>query len=705
MTSRLGRLCSAGLLLSVLTSAFAQAPAGPQPQTPTPPPPLPTVPNLPADTSRPASGGPEASATEEEMVSLKLPDADIDTVLSALKIYTGKIILRPAQLPTAPGGYNLEISKPIPKSRAILYLESILAMNNIAVVPLGDEALKIVPLTSARIEAPELILDSTLGLPPSSKIASKLFVLEFLRVAELQAMIGNIVNPNLGQPQPLGNANAVLITDTISNLQRIEVLLQQVDRPTVAGTATKFYQLRNGAKASDLVNKITAIIRPIQAQLGQGTNFSADDRTNQIILITDPRQFAFFDELIERLDVRADPNTRNEVIYLRHAEAAEVAKVLINIIQGQNQVTQQSGSTRVNQPAQPTPVAPAPGGPPAAPPTPQLVSGSSSAEAGATEFSSLVTVANDERSNAIIVSGTVDDIRLLKELIDKLDIVLAQVRIDVVIAEVTLLDNNESGISSLGLRVEGDKLTGFLGSGSGFGVEGVDGDFATISRTNASGPWDLAGVIGLSSTERKDNTVILSQPSITTSHAKEANIFVGETRPVITGSVISGVGGGTTSTTTQLQIGINLKVTPLIGVDGSVQLDIEQDVDEVGPNITIDNNPQPIVFKRTTKSFVSVKSGEIIVLGGLQRQSNTKNRGRLGPIPIIGDILGPRQRRQAKTELLFFLRPHVLTNTPIDNEPAMERVDRLPQADQVREIIDPNFDPPKKSLLDRILPK
>src|SRR6202000_1848560 len=65
------------------------------------------------------------------------------------------------------------------------------------------------------------------------------------------------------------------------------------------------------------------------------------------------------------------------------------------------------------------------------------------------EFSTYMTIQPDERSDAVVVSGTANDIRLLKELIERLDIALAQVRIQVVIAEVTLDDTDISGISSL----------------------------------------------------------------------------------------------------------------------------------------------------------------------------------------------------------------------------------------------------------------
>jgi general secretion pathway protein D len=743
MTSRFARLCLAGLLLTpVVAELGAQTPGGPLPQNPrpTPPPtsapaPAPIVPTAPMAAPAPAAPlaprpmvPPPVAATKpandpDELVSLKLPDADIDTVLSTLEIYSGKIILRPAQLPTAPGGYNLKIPKSIPKSEAILYIETILAMNQIAVIPMGEDALKIVPLMQARAEAPEMISGSTLTMPPSSKVASKFFQLDFLRVGEFAGMLGMISNPNISpQPVQFPNANALLVTDTISNLQRIEMLLQEVDKPLMQGMNPKFYALHH-AKASDLVGKLHAMlgVGALQSQLGQATSYNADDRTNQIILITDPRQYPFFDQLISQLDIESDPNTRNDVIYLKHAKASDVVSALGGIVKGQTQQASQRTPSMRPTPQQ-VPMQGPNGGPAAQSSGPVIVSaggaGNQSLDQGSTnQFSALMTMASDERSNSIIVSGTLDDLRMIRDLIEKLDIVLAQVRIEVVIAEITLDDNHQSGIDALGLKLDGDRLVGFTASGPSFGVSGPNTttggnstiDFATISRIGGPGSLarslDLVGIVTLGTTTRKDNTTILSVPTITTTHAKDGSIFVGETHPIVTGSVNSGSIGGTTSTTTQQQIGINLTVTPLIGNDGTVQLAVKQDVDEVGPNVTIDGNPVPIIFKRTTDSFITVRDGEIIVLGGLQRSVTTQIRRRLGPIPIIGDLLGSRQKEQKRTELIFFLRPHILTNTPTDNIDAFHQVQSLPQRDEIMKQVDPKYQPPKKSIIDRILPK
>jgi general secretion pathway protein D len=104
---------------------------------------------------------------------------------------------------------------------------------------------------------------------------------------------------------------------------------------------------------------------------------------------------------------------------------------------------------------------------------------------------------------------------------------------------------------------------------------------------------------------------------------------------------------------------------------------------------------------------VSAKSGDILVFGGFQKQIDSKSTSRLGPIPIIGDLFGARSKRTSHQELIFFLRPTVLTNNPlVDNAETMQHVDRLPTKETIRSHIDPNYVPPtKKSVLDKILPK
>lgn len=651
-----------------------------------------SLPLLPAQT--PPAPLPTAPASNEAVGPIQLREDSIDQVLSMIERFTGKTALRPQALPAATITVNLKES--VTREEAVRALETLLNLNGVAITPMGDRFMKVTALNVAKSEAPELIDGSTLLFPPSGRIVSKVFQLNFLRVAEFMPQVAGLLSPNTGSPPVIfEKANAALVTDSLTNLQRIETLLSRLDQPALGGMTPKFYTL-HFAKASDVVNKMRTILSgALQSQLGTATSYNADDRTNQIVVISDPRQIAFFDDLIAKLDVKSDPNTRNEVIYLKHAASKDVAQILSQLVAGQNNAARAQESARPNI----MPAAPAPAAPGAAPaPVATVPTGLTLGTEPSNQFSTILTIFADERSNSIVVSGTIDDIRLINELVNKLDILLAQVRIEVVIAEVTLTDASSSGISALGLKIAGDKLVGGQLTAAGLTATNV------TATQQPTGDWDLAAEIGLTTTPRKSNATILSQPNIMTTHNKEANIFVGEQRPVIssylndsttTGSTI---GSGYRSTVSSKDIGISLKVKPLIGNDGSVQLEITQEVNDILGDITIDGNPQPRIGRRSTTSFVSARSGEVIVLGGLQRTSKSKSTSRLGPIPIIGDLLGSRSRDDTRTDLVFFLRPYVLTNTATDNAPALQQIDKLPpkQRDPIRDALQQPLPDPKK---------
>lgn len=628
---------------------------------------------------------PAANAPTDAVGPLDLREESIDQVLAMIERFTGKTIIRPQALPAAT--ITLRLRESVTRDEAIRALETALNLNGVAITPLDAHFLKVTALNMAKSEAPVLIDGSTLLLPPSGRIASKVFQLEFLRVAEFMPQVAGLLSPNTGSPPVIfEKANAALVTDSLTNLQRIETLLNRLDQPSLAGLTPKFYTLTGGAKASDVVNKMRTILSgALQSQLGTATSYNADDRTNQIIVISDPRQIPFFDDLIAKLDVRADPNTRNEVIYLKHAASKDVASILSQLVAGQNNAAKSQDSARPN-------ILPAAAAAPAAPgaaPAPVATLPTGLTLEPSNQFSTILTIFADERSNSIVVSGTIDDIRLINELVSKLDVLLAQVRIEVVIAEVTLGDEATSGISELGLKIEGDKLVG-----GQFTAAGIVGQKITGTR-QPTGDLDLAAEIGLSTTPRKTNASILSVPNIITTHNKEGKIFVGEQRPIVSNFLNAGSGGTGTNNNTfssnvsYKDIGIELKVKPLIGPDGSVQLEITQEVNDILGNINIGGNDQPRIGRRSTESFVSVRSGDIVVLGGLQRTSKSKSTSRLGPIPIIGDLLGTRRYEDTRTDLVFFLRPTVMSNTPADNATALQQIDKLPpkQRDPIREAI------------------
>ena len=626
-----------------------------------------------------------------------LRDETIAQVLDLMQRWTGKSILRPNALPASV--YTLSLPASITRDEALLAIETLLNLNGIAVIQQGDKFLKVVPNLVAKAESPTLLTGSTLTLPPSGRIATKIYTLKHANAQEFITQIISSLNTTLASPPVyFGRNNAFLITDSITNLQKIEKLVAELDRPQLDLVVTKSYTLKN-AMATDLVNKLTAMLRTQAVasggapfRLSTGTTFLADERTNRVLLMGSADQHDFFDKLIETLDQKSNPNTKTDVIFLRHADAQQVATLVTSLVTGQTTAAARAGNTvrsaTVNR--TPTPVAAPVAG----------AAGATTSQMGADEFSSNLTVLPDIRSNSVVVSGTNDDLRLLYDLIDKVDIVLPQVRIEVVIAEVKLSDNESNGFSTLGLTVQNGKLVGIGGSGAGFGVTGIPvtpvnpvlNTGQTIVNpaqgSLAPGTNSLSATIGLVTTPRKGDLKILSVPAITTTHNKEATLFVGESRPVITGSSVAATTGQVTSTVSQRDIGITLKVLPLIGKDGAVQLQISQSVEDILGSTILDGNDQPIIGRRTTDSYVSAMSGEIVVLGGLQRTVTTKSTSRLGPIPIIGDIFGASTNLEEKQELIIFLRPYVLNGSAVDNLDALSRAASSAIGPEVKKVID-----------------
>lgn len=656
---------------------------------------------------QPAGGqtqAPVANQTQERIGPLKLRDIPVDQILEVYERWTGKTMLRPQALPASTVTLNLK--EEVTKEQAIRAIETLLALNGIALTPLDDQFLKVTPINIAKSEAPELIAGSTLGRPATGKVASKIFQLKFLRVGEFIPQITGLLNPAAGSaPVVFEKSNSALITDSLSNLQRIEGLMLQLDRPEMSGLTPKFYPLTH-AKASEVVNKMrTMLSGPLQNQLGTATSYNPDDRTNQIVVFADPKQHPLFDALITKLDVRSGQDTKTEFISLKHAAAKDVATILSQLVTSQNNASRNAGQETTRLPTAPSsqPAASAASTVPL--PLPSL--GQLVLDQGlSNQFSTLLTILPEERSNSLVVSGTIDDLRLINQLVERIDVLLAQVRIEVVIAEVTLSNNRSTGISELGLKIEGDKLVGV--SASLPGLSAKDGVITRPIGTNTvTGPWDLAGQITLAASPRKSNASILSVPTITTTHNREGKIFVGEQRPVISSYLNDGgissssspgfiSGSGYRSTVSSKDIGIQLSVKPLIGPNGSVQLEIKQEVNDILGEIIIDGNSQPRIGRRSTESFVSAMSGDIIVLGGLQRTSDSGNSSRLGPIPIIGDLLGARSREKTRTDLVFFLRPTMLTNSTADNATALKQVEGFPktQRQAVQAVLQPIAAPP-----------
>jgi len=187
---------------------------------------------------------------------------------------------------------------------------------------------------------------------------------------------------------------------------------------------------------------------------------------------------------------------------------------------------------------------------------------------------------------------------------------------------------------------------------------------------------------------------ILATPNLLTTDNEEAEIFIGENRPLLHSATDTPIGGVTTpsgSGFSQVRtfdfkdIGIKLTITPQISQGKTVRLQLNQEVQAVVEETVLG---APITTSRKAKTTVIVDDNQTIVIGGLIRDDVNKAQSQvpcLGSIPFFGWAFKQTSSTKIKTNLLIFLTPHIVT-TPedIDRVTTHERK-RLEQAPAIEE--------------------
>jgi type II secretory pathway component GspD/PulD (secretin) len=247
------------------------------------------------------------------------------------------------------------------------------------------------------------------------------------------------------------------------------------------------------------------------------------------------------------------------------------------------------------------------------------------------------------------------------------------VLIEAIVMDVSLGDELAYGVSyaqngkSLG-QIGGSRVTGFGGVRNSPSflvssnatqplINSLDQGFSYF--TKFGGTFDAA--VTAAASDSRIN--VLSRPSIQTSHAVPCRIFIGETRPYITGTSFGGTFGSQNSVS-QLRIGIDLSVTPLINPDGLVVMDIEQRIDEPGRDVPVGNGAVvPATVERSASAKVSVRDRDTIMLGGFIKTTRKKDKSGvplLKDIPLLGVFFRSNMENNERKELIVLIRPTVL---------------------------------------------
>jgi general secretion pathway protein D len=591
-------------------------------------------------------------------------------------------------------------------------IETVLEMNNVTLVPVGDKFLKVVTSNTARKEGSPLQIHSADSpLAETDRVITRIITLKHADITEAQSILQQLAGRN-GSMQPLERSGSLMITDSSLNIKRMLEVLEYVDQPAVK-IEPRIYHLDH-ATAGDIASKLTELVEIAQSQTATSSStqtrqtapgiiranssskstqnsrasattavattsagssmiegfvkITSDERTNILIIFTKESNFPFFDTLITELDVSVDSDVLTEVIPLEYADSEDIATLISGLISGTSKQTTsdtsktKDSSKKTNKKDQTTE---------------PNVSTNSQVQLGT--LSSTVNVLSDERTNSILIMGSKDDIAAIKSIIDQLDVMLAQVMIEAVILEVELGDTASSGVSWI--QENSDSSGNIFNSSWNAANNLIDSATAstnllsssTLSHYTFIDGLNLGALIELSQTT--SDVTILQTPVVMTTDNTEAVITVGEERPVVTSTGTSSSGNDYSSYSYK-SIGIELTVTPHINPQRVVIMEIAQSADEVGDDVVIDDNDVPTILNREITATIAVRDRSTIALGGLIKTEERETVSKvpfLGDIPFIGSLFSSTSSEDYRSELLVLLTPYVLT-TPEEAEATSRRV-------------------------------
>ncbi len=382
----------------------------------------------------------------------------------------------------------------------------------------------------------------------------------------------------------------------------------------------------------------------------QQLSITVDNRTNSLLVSGTPNYLDLVDKVVKELDAQ-EANSRDTLVYhLKNATATEVARVLTEFVQKDQQKVLSTLGTDQRPSAQKL-------------------------------LEQEVTIVGDEKSNSVLVNASPRYMEKVTSVIQELDVDPPQVLIQVLLAEITLDTSEELGLQFTRFGLGDVDIAGGYGltrtnfTSSSPQVPGLTGLApalfgAAVVPNIAIGNADFD--LLLNALQSQNRVELLSNPSVMVANNTQGRIQVGDT--VRLPSSVSFNSVGQQSAVTPEEVGVILQVTPSINPDGFVRMKIEPEISRISKESTkiSENFQSPIINRRRATTTVTVKDGQTVVIGGLIQDRFERVERKipfLGDIPIIGPLFRNKSESASKTELLIVLTPHVVTNPKaIDNQ-------------------------------------
>ena len=617
-----------------------------------------------------------------ESWKVNLQDADIKAFINEVATITDQNFVLD---PRINGNVTVISNKALSRDEIYQLFLSVMQVNGIAAIDSGT-TIKLVPDNVAKQSgvAVDLRSDSV-----GEALATRVIYLTNTQAAEVLGVIRPLM-PQSAHAAAVPGVNALVLSDRADSLNQLTSLIRDLD--SNVNDSLQVIPLRH-VDAERMMELISALVASAGSGQAQGSNNQlkviADTSSDRLLVKGSPEMIAKVKEMVNQLDTTPTRRLSGlRVFRLKYASAGHIADMLRGLLANQSinsagatsslesaslNDSSSTGATLTNESSGST----------TNNATTSATSGANSSSTGTGVGGRPFSIIADETQNAVIVNAAPELMFEIEDAVNQLDSRRAQVLIQAAIVEVSGDDATQLGVQwALGNANSGYGVVNFNNVGASataLAAAALGGGAASISAAAGSIAGALIG-IGDSSKDSQGNTQfygailqaldsstsanLLSMPSILTLDNEKASILVGQNVPFVTGSFTTSGNDSSNpfQTIDRQDIGINLNVIPHIGDNGTVRLEVSQEVSSVVPGST-GNASGLITNKSLINTTILADDQQTIALGGLMRENSTTRQQKvpgLGNVPVIGRLFRSDNDTTQKSNLIIFLQPTIL---------------------------------------------
>jgi general secretion pathway protein D len=656
----------------------------------------------------------QAAFLKGDGVEMNFDSADVQTVAKTL---LGDILrLNFVVDPRVQGNVTLASAGPIPRKDVLSAFESVLRMQNAGIVRSGN-LVKIVPIPEAGSAGAISVGAGEPGFGVS------LVPLRYTSASTVAKTAESFLS-RPGAIRVVQSRNLLLIQGTTEERQAALDVVATFDVEWLQNQSVGVYPLKSTSPET-MIGELERIFETSEGGSGQGViRFQPVSRMNAVMVVTkNPKLLAQTTQWVNRLDRSDTTGTTLRTFRLKNGNATQVAKILSDIFVGSggtaDAATKQiapgveSGQSRLDSVDRGSSggSATAPGSNSdnrSANPIAAAFESFSDRKNSETDTSATsggnvprgrfqnMRITADAANNSIVVYANQEDYRVVERAIRDIDRPQLQVSIDATVAEVTLTDGLQYGVqaflTSKDVGLANDKGSiGLLGAGQ------VAAQSALLQRVAPGlnlvlGSENQPRVI-LNALSNLTDVKVLSSPSIVALDNQPALLQVGDEIPITTSSaaVLSNASTPIVNTIQMRNTGVILKVLPHVHANGSIRLEVDQEISNV---VNPDQQTlTPTIAQRRVHSTVSVVSGQTVLLAGLISERDQKTRSGipgLREIKFLGDLFGNTSSSKSRSEIIIFIKTRLIRNSVDAGAVTEEFRDRLQSMRGGRSVINGN---------------